>query len=255
MLASTPPPLRADQALFLDFDGTLVDLAPAPDRIRVEPELVALLDRVHQRLGGALALLSGRAVGDIDRWLSPLKLPVAGVHGAERRRADGSWLRRGDAALQQVLRAAHALAREHPGVRIERKPSAVAVHYREAPGAAQACRQALLPVVEASTELTLLPGKCVYEVLPADVGKGRALAAFMTERPFAGRTAVFVGDDVTDEAGFAEVLSHGGVAVKVGDGESRAPHRLAGVEAVKQWLAALVTKNTSWEQNHDARPA
>lgn len=251
----TPPPLRPEQALFLDFDGTLVDIAPSPERIVVEPALVHSLRRLQRRQGGAVAIVSGRPVAEIDRWLAPLVLPVAGVHGAERRCADGSVQRHGDGAIQQVLAAAEGLVRGHQGVWVERKSAAVAVHFRDAPQAEAACRRALAAVVAELPSLVLLAGKCVFEVLPADVSKGRALAAFMAEPPFAGRQPVFVGDDVTDEAGFVETRRHGGVAVKVGAGETAAGHRLRSADDVRRWLREAAGLNENQEDWNDASTA
>lgn len=251
----TLPPLRPEQALFLDFDGTLVDLAPSPERIVVEPGLVRALQMLQQDLQGAVAIISGRPIAEIDRWLSPLKLPVAGVHGAERRRADGLVQRRGDGALQQVLAVAERLAQQHAGVWVERKSAAVALHYRDAPQAGPVCRQALVAALADLPSMTLLPGKCVFEVLPTGVSKGHALAHYMAEAPFAGRQPVFIGDDVTDEAGFIEMPQWGGLAVKVGPGDTAAPYRLGSAEDVRRWLRAAASLNENQEDWNDASTA
>lgn len=236
MLGQTPPPLQDDHALFLDFDGTLVDIAPAPDRIVVDPGLTRALARLMQPLQGALAVISGRPIAEIDHWLAPLTLPVAGVHGAERRDAQGRRSEQGSDALAGVVAVAEALAREHAGLRVERKRSAVALHYREAPDREGVCREALQAALAAAPELRLLPGKCVFEVLPRGISKGASVLAFMAEAPFSGRRPIFIGDDVTDEAGFEAVQQHGGIAVKVGTGPSVAAHRLADTAQVRRWL-------------------
>lgn len=235
-----PPALLPDDALFLDFDGTLVDLAPAPDLIHVDPLTLEVLRRLQERLCGALAIVSGRPLAEIDHWLSPLALPAAGVHGAERRTAEGRTLRAEVGDLDLVGQALLPLVTRHPGLRMERKGAAVALHYREAPQAEALCRQAVQQVLARQPALKLLDGKMVLELLPQGVGKGQAVRAFLHEPPFAGRRPVFVGDDVTDEAGFEAVLAMGGLAVKVGPGPSLAPHRLAGTEQVRHWLSGAL---------------
>jgi trehalose 6-phosphate phosphatase len=232
------PPLNDDHALFLDFDGTLVDIAPSPDRIVVDPALTDALARLSERLGGALAIISGRPIAELDRWLLPLKLPAAGIHGAERRRAGGEVQRLPTGALAAVGARAEVLAAAHPGVRVERKGAAVAVHYREAPQWEGVCRDTLARAVAEAPGLQLLDGKMVLEVLPLGVSKGHAIEAFLAEPPFAGRQAIFLGDDVTDEAGFEAVQRRGGVAVKVGPGPTIATQRIEGAAAVRRWLLA-----------------
>jgi trehalose 6-phosphate phosphatase len=228
-------------ALFLDFDGTLADLAPEPQAVRVAPELVPTLRQMHQRLSGALAVVSGRPIVEIDRFLAPLRLPVAGVHGAERRHANQVEAIAAP-ALAEIEAVAAALVERHPGVRMERKAAALALHYRQAPAAQQACLAAMRRAVGDRTDLSVLVGKCVVEVKPARVDKGRAVEAFLARPPFAGRTPVFVGDDVTDEAGFAAAVRAGGHAVKVGAGPTQAAHRVdspaALLDGLRRWLQA-----------------
>ena len=231
-----PPPLADDLALFLDFDGSLVDLAPSPDRIVVDPDLTGALVALCRRLGGALAIVSGRPLDDLDRWLSPLRLAAAGIHGAERRRADGQVIRLPTGELDQVTRVAEALAAAHPGLLVERKGLAVALHYRLAPACEAMCRDAMVEAVEHAPGLHLLHGKMVLEVLPRGVSKGHAIEQFLAEPPFAGRRPLFLGDDVTDEAGFEAVQRLGGLAVKVGAGHSVARLRVDGAPDVRRWL-------------------
>jgi trehalose 6-phosphate phosphatase len=236
VIGQTPPPLQNDHALFLDFDGTLVDIAPAPDRIVVAPGLTQALARLLRPLGGALALISGRPIAEIDHWLAPLQLPVAGIHGAERRDGAGRLSQHASDSLAGIVAVAEALAGAHPGLRVERKRSAVALHYREAPHCEGVCREAMQAALATAPELALLPGKCVFEVLPRGISKGASVLAFMQEAPFRGRRPVFIGDDVTDEAGFEAVREHGGIAVKVGSGPSVADYRLADAAQVRRWL-------------------
>jgi trehalose 6-phosphate phosphatase len=164
-------------------------------------------------------------------------LAAAGVHGAERRSATGMTVCAEVKALEPVADFLQPLVLQHPALVLERKHAAVALHYRRAPELEPACRAAVAEVLAQQPALKLLQGKCVLELLPQGVGKGEAIAAFLAEPPFAGRRPVFVGDDVTDEGGFDTVLRHLGVAVKVGAGESLAPHRLQDTEQVRRWLA------------------
>jgi trehalose 6-phosphate phosphatase len=223
-------------ALFLDFDGTLVDLAPQPEAVVVPAGLVASLDALSQYLGGALALISGRPIEQIDAFMKPLQLPVAGVHGTERRRADGDMKLLSTHPLQRVEQAALALAAQHPRLRIEKKRGSLALHYRQAPELECLCLRAMEAAVDDSPGLTLLRGKMVVEAKPGGTSKGHAIEAFMQEPPFAGRQPVFVGDDFTDEAGFATVQRLQGMGIKVGEGQTVASQRLASPQALRDLL-------------------
>lgn len=225
-------------ALFLDFDGTLAELAPQPEAVHVPDELIALLSQLHAALDGALAVVSGRRLSDLDTFLAPLHLPVAAEHGAELRLASGERHTGPRPPLGHVLRVAQALADQHAGLRMERKSAAVALHYRQAPELEALCVAAMAEAVLRSPGLELLHGKCVVEAKPAGVDKGRAIAAFMAEPPFACRLPMFAGDDTTDEAGFAWVQAAGGDGVKVGPGPSLAHHRCTDPLALRAWLAA-----------------
>lgn len=243
-----PPRLRSDAALFLDFDGTLVGIAETPEAIEVPQGLVALLTDLYDWLGGALAVVSGRQIDVLDRFLAPLRLPAAGEHGVQRRDATGNMSEQTPPDLQAVLDVANHLAGNHPDLLVERKHAAVALHYRRAPELEALCRNALLGIIAKEPRLELLHGKAVFEVKPAGVNKGIAIDAFMSEAPFAGRVPVFAGDDTTDESGFAIVQPRGGVAIKVGSGPSLARHRLESPLAVFEWLAtarAAELPNTS----------
>ena len=225
-------------AIFLDFDGTLVDLAPTPDGVRLEKGVAEALALLAARHHGALAIISGRPVAQIDAMLAPLVLPVAGVHGVERRGADGQLHVAATPDVAPVLAQAQALAALHPGLLVEQKRGAVALHYRLAPDLEQLCVQQMTAAVQACPGVLLLHGKMVLEAKPAATNKGGAIAAFMTEAPFAGRRPVFAGDDTTDEAGFAFVEQAGGQGVKVGSGASAASLRLASPAALRAVLLA-----------------
>lgn len=237
-----PETLGPECALFLDFDGTLVEIADRPEDVIVPPTLVRTLHALHEWLGGAVAIVSGRPIEQIDAYLRPLVLPAAGVHGAERRRARGSMIRADVPPLGRPLEAAEALARNHPGLRVECKRGSVALHYRLAPELEPICLAAMQEAVDASPGLTLLRGKMVLEAKPSGVSKGHAVEAFLQEAPFAGRVPVFIGDDVTDEVGFAAVQRLGGLGVKVGEGASVAEARLADAAAMRAALEAALAR-------------
>jgi trehalose 6-phosphate phosphatase len=227
-------------ALFLDFDGTLVDIAPQPEAVVVPAGLRDTLERLHQYLGGAAAVISGRPIEQIDSFLLPLVLPAAGVHGAERRNAGGELVLLSTHPLQLVEAAAGALAAQHPELRIENKRGSIAVHYRQAPQLEALCVQTIQAAVEQSPGLTLLHGKMVVEAKPGGASKGRAIEAFMQEPPFKGRTPVFIGDDITDEVGFSTVQRLGGMGIKVGEGPSVAWQRMASPAAMRDELHRAV---------------
>lgn len=240
---SREPPRDVDPAataFFLDFDGTLAAITDEPGAARVKPRVAEAVARLSTAAGGALAVVSGRAISQIDVLLAPLKLPVAGVHGLERRDAAGGLHR---AAVDEVLAArvgasVAALAAHNPGLLREVKPGSVALHYRKRPELAGACLDLARRLAAEDGRIHLLRGRKVVELKLAQPTKGDAVAAFMAEPPFAGRMPLFVGDDVTDEDGIAEVARRGGVAIKVGDGETAAAFRFAGIAAFHDWLAA-----------------
>jgi trehalose 6-phosphate phosphatase len=231
-----PPLPHCGSALFLDFDGTLTDIAERPDAIQVAPDVVPRLAQMAQALGGALAVVSGRPVAEIDHWLQPLRLPVAGVHGAERRGPDGLLRRIATPDLTPAREVAEALVRQHPALRLEVKPGALALHYRQADDLEAACVAAMTEAMRRVDGLALMCGKKVVELKPRLANKGQAVRAFLDERPFRSRSPIYIGDDVTDEVAFETVLSLGGVAVKVGEGQTLAPYRLADPAALQLWL-------------------
>lgn len=234
-----PPPatLLMDGSLFLDFDGTLVQLAQTPDAVQVEQSLIDLLSRLQLCLDGRLALLSGRAVADIRCWLQPLQFAVGGSHGSERAHV-GNEPEGADrsASIDRAIMILREVAAVNPGVLVEEKPFGVALHYRLAPAAERVCRDAAERASQA-TGLELQPGKMVFELKPGGSSKGLALERFMTELPFAGTRPIFMGDDLTDENGFAAARRLGGVGVLVGpERPTAAGYRLPDVSAVHQWL-------------------
>lgn len=235
-MSPSPDLLNERTALFLDFDGTLAELAPRPDAVVVAPDLVALLGHLHQRLGGALALVTGRAQPDLDPLLAPLRLPAAFEHGGIRRTSEGTLVVAAQPDLEPVVAAVQPLLQRHPALVMERKHTALALHYRQAPELAGLCEATVRDALRHAPGLQMLCGKAVIEVKLARTDKGEAIAAFMAEPPFGGRQPVFVGDDTTDEAGFEAVQRLGGAGIKVGTGDSRARFRLADTTAVHEWL-------------------
>lgn len=238
LLPEALPLIRADMALFLDFDGTLVEIASRPQGVLIPPRLGDTLAALYRHLGGALALVSGRRLLDLDGFLAPLQLPSAAEHGAQRRDAAGRISRAPATDLRQVQQAAQALVAQYPALVLEEKEMALSLHYRQAPELEALCRQVMRNALAANTGLVLMQGKCVIDLIPAGASKGTAIAAFMSEAPFAGRVPVFTGDDVTDEDGFEQVLRMGGHAIKVGAGPSLARLRCNSVADLAAWLEA-----------------
>ncbi len=223
-------------ALFLDFDGTLVDIAATPDTIDVPLGLGADLARLSSRLEGRLALVSGRGIGDLERHLGPMALACAGSHGAARRSRDGLWLgRRPDVLHPGVIEEVSAFA-DASGARYEPKEHGAALHSRHAPHLEHQCGR-FLDGLAARHGLAVKRGKFVAELVRRGADKGAAVRAFMTEPPFRGARPVFIGDDVTDEDGFAAVIEQAGIAITVGPRDSRlATFGLADPSAVREWL-------------------
>ena len=226
-------------AVFLDFDGTLVDLADRPEAVEVPQEVRALLARLSARLGGALAIVTGREVETIDRFLSGLTLPVAGVHGVIRRGADGRYHDSHHETLpvERLASRLEPLLERAPDLLVEPKGGSLALHYRARPDLEAACLAAMERAIEDLPDAVLLHGKFVIEVKPKGRDKGIAIRDFMAEPPFSGRRPLYAGDDVTDEAAFEVVESLGGLTVKVGDGDTLARYRCASPADLTGWLA------------------
>jgi trehalose 6-phosphate phosphatase len=240
-------------ALFLDVDGTLLDISARPEDVVVPKDLVPALESASRALEGALALVSGRSIADLDRLFAPLRLRAAGQHGIELRlEPEGEAAVMPARPVDPALRAAvEALVRKHPGAEVEDKGMTLAVHYRAVPAAggvlARELRRLLAPE---GRKIALRHGKMVLELRDARFTKATAVEAFLSRPPFSGRLPVFVGDDITDEDGFEAVERHGGIAMPVGDIHGRAagrrtdrgtgrPSTFAQPADVRSWLATL----------------
>jgi trehalose 6-phosphate phosphatase len=233
-------------ALFLDVDGTLLELAASPDAVRVPAALRNTLQLASQRESGALALVSGRTLHDLDRLFAPSRFPAVGQHGFERRDARGHVTRAGvDHRLLEPIRdRLRVWLDEHESLVLEEKTTALALHYRRAPHLQSEVREMMEAAAAAlAPHYQLCTGKCVYELAPAGCSIRAALEAFMSEAPFAGRVPVFVGDDETDEQGFDAVNALGGYSIRVGRAtRSAARFQFATVSGVIAWLRE---RNTS----------
>lgn len=238
----TPPLLTARHCLFLDLDGTLADIAPRPELARVEDAMKDEIARLAPLLDGALAIVSGRPLHEIDAMIGPLDLPAAGIHGAERRAGKGSepvTLAVPEELAALVLKL-EDFARANDGLSVEKKGHAVALHFRARPELEIAVHQMMEEAAGSAPGLTLMKGKMVMEAKPRAATKGAAVEAFMALAPFKNRLPVFAGDDVTDEDGFRAAAAHRGFGIKIGEGESAAAHRLASPQALRQWIGRSI---------------
>jgi len=239
-LARLPPAPHLTWAYFLDVDGTLINIADTPDAVLVDKTLLDLIESLYRTSGGAVALVSGRMISDLQSRLGMAQLPLAGLHGLERRDSAGRlWIHAAPPAAKGAIKEALApvLAR-HPGLLLEDKGLTLALHYRLAPQLAAYVHQIMGRLTALAGEgLELQRGKRVVEIKPAGIDKGTAVAEYLTEPPFRGRRAVFIGDDLNDEHGFAEVNKLDGISIKVGQGASCARFRLPNVAAVRDWLS------------------
>jgi trehalose 6-phosphate phosphatase len=239
MSVNIPPPADAKWAYFLDVDGTLINIADTPDAVRIDKTLLDLIGRLYRATGGAVALVSGRSIADLDQRLAPLRLPTAGQHGLERRDPDGhAWTHVTPPGVKDAIKAAltPVLAR-HPGLLLEEKGVTLALHYRQAPRLASYAHRLMADLArDSNARLEVQRGKRVAEIKPSGFDKGTAISAFLSMPPFQGRRPVFIGDDANDEHGFAEVNRIGGISIRVGPGRSCARYRLANVAGVRSWL-------------------
>lgn len=238
-----PPLPNLSWAYFLDVDGTLIHIADTPEAVLVDAALLALIENLHRASGGAMALVSGRMISDLQSRIGLPQLPLAGLHGLERRDSTGRlWIHAAPPAAKSAIKEAlvPVLAR-HPGLLLEDKGLTLALHYRQAPRLAGYVHQLMGGFANAPGQgLELQRGKCVVEIKPAGIDKGTAVAEYLTEPPFKGRRPVFIGDDLNDEHGFAEVNRLDGISIKVGKGASCARFRLPDVAAVHHWLGTAL---------------
>ena len=229
-----PPFARA--ALLLDLDGTLLDFAPTPGQVVVPPGLAATLARLRDTLDGALAVITGRPVAQIDELLPGIVPTVAGEHGGALRPSPGAALLRPDlpGLAPDLLAGAEAVAAAHPGVVVEHKPHGVVLHYRLAEAAGPALLAALTPIVAGFARFQIVAAHFAWEVRPRGIDKGGAVRSVMALATFDGRLPVFIGDDVTDEDGMAAARQMGGAGLFV-------PEAFGAPAAVREWLAQSVT--------------
>ena len=225
-------------AIFLDFDGTLVDLVARPDLVELTGETRETLAALNEKSEGAVAIITGRDIATVDAFLAPLKLPVAGVHGLTRRDVNGRFHNpQFDAAPLAALKAELApLIDSEDGLLLEEKQGALVLHYRQRPELEDVCTAAMEKAARTYPSITTRLGKMVIEAVGYPTDKGRAIDSFMGEEPFRGRIPVFAGDDVTDEDGFDAVNRLGGLSVKVGAGDTNASCRVENREALLAWF-------------------
>ena len=236
-MRSSPPvdtlPLPHETALLLDLDGTLLDIAPAPDLVRVPDGLADTLQRLRNHLGGALAVVTGRPIAQVDALLPGVPYAVAGEHGGAIRHAPGAPILRAslpDPPVEWVVAAA-GIVEAHPGAMLEQKQRGFVFHYRAAPALGPALRDAALALIAPGRDrFGLMEASMAWEVRPRGVDKGSAVAALMAEAPFAGRRPVFIGDDVTDEDGMRAARAMGGAGLRVQDA-------FGTPDGVRAWLA------------------
>lgn len=226
-------------ALFLDVDGTLLDFREEPSDVQADAALITLLEACFARLGGAMSLVSGRTVAEVDRIFAPAVFPVAGAHGTELRIDAGRMIVVVDTPLPNaIVQQLETFVASHDGLLLEFKRGGASLHYRRAPQLQAECRDIVAQVMgQLGDDFRLIAGKMVLEIAQSSHDKGAAIRRFLDEAPFAGRMPVFLGDDVTDEDGFRAVNDLDGISVRIGGNEdSAARHHLPNVASVRPWL-------------------
>jgi trehalose 6-phosphate phosphatase len=243
----TASQIRYDQhAIFLDVDGTLLDIAERPEDVHADEELIALLQTLLSLFDGAMALVSGRSIGAIDQIFGDVHFPAVGAHGAELRHSTETDETSTPEPFPDLIRARlQQFADRHAGLQLENKQGGVSLHYRRAPELAEQCRQLideLMPELE--PKFRLIKGKMVFEIAPRDHNKGDAIRKLLHAPEFDGRRPVFIGDDVTDEDGFSVVNELRGISIRVGrDRPTEARFALDNVAEVRDFLQSIVENN------------
>lgn len=238
-----PPSPSLEWAYFLDVDGTLIGFADTPNGVELAQPLLDLIGDLHRLSAGALALISGRQIADLQSRIGLHQWPMAGLHGLERRDSTGRlWIHAAPPTIKSAIKEALApVMARHPGLLLEDKGLTLALHYRLAPSLAGYVHRVMAGFAQAPNQgLELQRGKYVVEIKPAGVDKGSAIAEYLEEFPFKGRRPVFIGDDLNDESGFTEVNRQNGISIKVGKGPSCARFRLPDVAAVHRWLGTSI---------------
>ena len=230
-------------ALLLDVDGTLIEIAATPQAVRVPPSLKHTLSRLRDALDGALCLVSGRPIADLDNLFAPLQVAIVGGHGAEIRTSPTGEIAGAAAGLSQELREQLlAIATETPGLIAEEKGHSVALHYRLVPEQETTVRARIDATCErwAGDTVEVLPGKSVFEIKPRTFNKGVAIRTIMQDSPFQGRRPVFLGDDVTDESAFRVMPEFNGLGFSVGRTLPGTQGFFATPREVRHWLYELL---------------
>jgi trehalose 6-phosphate phosphatase len=229
-------------ALLFDLDGTLAPIAATPQQAHVPAETIEILQRLEAATSGAIAIVSGRPLSQIDALVRPLVLPGAGLHGAQWREPGGRMheLPVDTPAVASMVESLAPLVDRSPGLQLENKGLSLAVHYRNAPDREHDVRIAAQMAIQPHADrFVLQPGKMVMEIKPRQASKAAAISRLMGLAPFAGRVPLFAGDDLTDEAGFQAVKTLGGITIKIGEGDSVADWRFPTPAALAAWLALL----------------
>jgi trehalose 6-phosphate phosphatase len=243
-MSRPPSPDIADHhwAWFLDVDGTLLEIESHPDLVTADTRLLFLLDSLSKAYDGAVALISGRSLEQLDDIFGSFKIAAAASHGLERRMPDGTVELQARKIPARSVDRIMAFAERHRGLMVERKPFSIGIHYRNRPELEDAVIDAMEKIhAELDNGFRLMRGKMVVEILPEEADKGSAIRAFMSASPFKGRLPVFVGDDVTDEHGFAVINELGGMSIRVGNSAgSAAKWRLENVADLRTWLQSAL---------------